>query len=118
VNKKEYMKKYYEDNKEAYRAKNQKWHEENKDKRKNDKLFSRYNLTLEAYKTMFDDQNGCCAICRKHQVEVVKTLCVDHDHITGKVRALLCDDCNKGLGQFKDNPELLEVAAKYLKEFI
>lgn len=111
------MKRYYERNKEASKNRNKEWHENNKEKRKNDKLFSRYGITLEEYNMKFSEQNGCCAICRKHQTEIIKTLCVDHNHETGKVRALLCDDCNKGLGHFKDNPELLEFASQYLKEF-
>jgi hypothetical protein len=45
-----------------------------------------------------------------------KALGVDHDHITGKVRGLLCNDCNLGIGHFKDNIEKLKLAIKYLEE--
>jgi len=41
-------------------------------------------------------------------------LVVDHDHVTGKIRGMLCNHCNRGLGHFRDNPELLEFAAQYL----
>jgi hypothetical protein len=65
---------------------------------------------------MFDKQDGCCAICKQHQVCFKNTLCVDHNHVTGKIRKLLCNDCNKGLGFFKDSPELLDIALQYLME--
>ena len=55
-------------------------------------------------------QGGVCAICRTAPAEHV-----DHDHATGAVRALLCFNCNGGLGQFRDDPSLLYVAAFYLE---
>lgn len=81
------------------------------------KLKSKYGLTRQAYDAMFDGQNGLCAIC--HQPEITsfkRTLSVDHDHITGQIRGLLCHFCNTGLGKFKDNPQLLVAAAQYLKD--
>jgi Recombination endonuclease VII len=56
-------------------------------------------------------QDYKCAICGEE-----KRLVVDHDHATGDIRALLCDDCNKGLGSFKDNPDNLLKAAYYLEK--
>ena len=75
-----------------------------------------YNMTREQYHEMSKSQNHRCFICN----EINKfgpwkdKLVVDHDHDTGKVRKLLCDKCNKGLGQFNDNPELLKKATEYL----
>ena len=57
-----------------------------------------------------------CPICKKTTIPGLtsKVVC-DHDHITGKPRAWICDSCNTGLGRFKDNIELLESAIQYLK---
>lgn len=84
------------------------------------RLKSRYGLTIEAYQDILDFQNGTCAIC--HQPETAKnskggtkTLAVDHDHETGEVRGLLCDNCNLGLGRFSDSIDLLESAISYLR---
>jgi hypothetical protein len=59
---------------------------------------------------MLEQQDGLCAICR-----AAPAVHVDHDHETGAVRALLCFNCNGGLGQFKDNPHLLHAAAYYVE---
>lgn len=71
-----------------------------------------YGIDIETYKSMFLKQHGVCAICGK--AEKTKRLAVDHDHATKKVRGLLCQKCNVGLGYFEDNISLLERAANYL----
>jgi predicted nucleic acid-binding Zn ribbon protein len=74
-----------------------------------------YNLSAAEYEAMLAAQDNRCAICRtdewggKHGVPHV-----DHCHSTNKVRGLLCDSCNAGLGRFKDNPEALMAAASYI----
>lgn len=74
-----------------------------------------YGITLDEYYQMLDEQDGTCAICdalpptgRK------KYLAVDHDHQTGKVRGLLCDNCNRAIGLLKDDAEVLNKASQYL----
>jgi hypothetical protein len=60
-----------------------------------------------------EDQEGLCAICGR----VLVRMCRDHDHESGKNRGILCYRCNMGLGYFKDNPELLQVAVDYLRKW-
>lgn len=73
-----------------------------------------YGLTYEQYQEILEKQNGACAICLKEQREASKRLHIDHDHVTGKVRGLLCTKCNMGIGLFGDNVDLLDKATKYL----
>jgi len=78
---------------------------------------AKYGLTPEDYQVMFDMQDGKCSVCqRTPEGNGVSrhNLVVDHDHDTGQVRALLCDFCNRGLGIFRDDPDLLMHAADYL----
>jgi hypothetical protein len=62
----------------------------------------RYNITPDEFDMMYQDQEGCCAICLRHQSELEGTLCVDHCHRTGEVRGLLCNGCNLLLGRFEN----------------
>jgi hypothetical protein len=71
-----------------------------------------YEMTIEQFDAMRQSQRGACAIiCSEPFTE---TPHVDHDHTTGKVRALLCKHCNVGLGHFRDNTERLRAAMTYL----
>jgi hypothetical protein len=72
-------------------------------------LKRRYGITAEVADALLEQQGGVCAICK-----AAPAVHVDHDHETGAVRALLCFNCNGGLGQFKDNPHLLHAAAYYV----
>ena len=90
---------------------------------RNDKLKAAYGITISDYDEMLNAQNSTCKICKKPQKENTvgnggagpKVLAVDHDHKTGQVRGLLCCDCNRAIGLFRDNPESLEKAAEYLR---
>ncbi len=73
-------------------------------------LSRRYGITAEEADHLLSKQGGLCAICRK-----AAAVHVDHDHATGAVRALLCFNCNGGLGQFKDDPDVLRAAADYVR---
>ena len=72
----------------------------------------KYSLTKAERSALLAAQGGVCAICGG--VEDGKVLVVDHCHDTGRVRGLLCNYCNAGLGFFKDNPTSLQAAIRYL----
>lgn len=74
--------------------------------------FEKYGVTPGQYAALLDAQGGVCDICGK--APIIRALCVDHDHETGKVRALLCSPCNLTLGQSRD-PEWFRSAADYLE---
>lgn len=69
--------------------------------------------TPESRTALLEAQGGVCVICQR----VPKQACQDHCHKTGTVRGVLCLGCNKGLGFFYDSPEMLEVAAAYLRSY-
>ena len=79
-------------------------------------LQNRYGISLADHARMLEEQNYLCLICLCDLRGFVKSAAVDHCHETGKVRGLLCDMCNKGLGAFRDDVDSLERAVKYLKE--
>lgn len=72
-------------------------------------------MTEKDYADMYNSQSGKCAICRISYSLDSRDLHVDHCHITGKIRGLLCLKCNLGLGKFYDNSDLLLAAASYLR---
>ena len=76
-----------------------------------------YGLAPGEYDLLLASQGGKCAICSKMPQDI-GTLAVDHDHAVGECRGLLCANCNKGLGYFKDDRELLQNAILYLQRFL
>lgn len=79
-----------------------------------------FNLSVGEYEAILRKQEGKCALCGfipsgQDTFRKGKSLAVDHDHITGQVRGLLCDLCNRGIGQLHDDPELLRKAADYVE---
>jgi hypothetical protein len=73
--------------------------------------YLKYGLTEDTFIEMFDAQDAQCAICK---ISIDHGCCVDHCHDTGKVRGLLCRQCNSGIGMLKDDPALLREAIWYL----
>jgi hypothetical protein len=77
----------------------------------------KFGITVEEYNSFVSIQNNSCAICKKHKDDFSgrgNNFHIDHCHSSGKVRGLLCNNCNAGLGQFKDDIQSLENAIQYL----
>lgn len=114
--KRAYAKQYYQNNQERLKT------EAREKRRQNPEWSLKYyhDLSLDEYNQLLAQQNNVCAICHNPQDIVlngnVKRLYVDHCHITGKIRGLLCNNCNAGLGRFKDDPMKLINALFYLKQ--
>lgn len=86
------------------------------DRRRNARLKSLYGITLRDLEKMIEAQNGVCAICSEPPGK--KPLCVDHCHVTERVRGLLCDRCNLMLGRIRDSPTILDAASGYLRKHL
>lgn len=94
-----------------------KWRVKNPNSVRNSNLKYFTGLSLYEYNLLFEFQKGCCAICGRHQSELNKSLFVDHNHETGKIRGLLCSKCNFGIGIFKDDVKLLRNGIEYLNHY-
>lgn len=110
-----YRKKFYEENKEVAIERSVIWAKNNPEARKRNMLKSAYGLSLEKYKEMMHDQEGCCFGCSTPHSELKRGLMVDHCHKTGKIRGLLCERCNSALGMVKDNIKIMRNLIKYLE---
>lgn len=79
----------------------------------------RYGITVEQFGQMMERQQGRCAICGDppdpNGVKAASRLHIDHDHTSGQVRELLCNHCNRGVGAFRDDPELMRKAIAYIE---
>lgn len=106
---------YYQKNKESITAKMKAYN--GLPGKKDIDLRHRHGISLNDYKALLESQGGTCAICggSAYGAEHYKHFAVDHDHTTGKIRGLLCNGCNIGLGKFKDNIVLLHNAIAYLE---
>jgi hypothetical protein len=94
------------------------WRRKNPDKvqqRNRKRKMGYYGLSVDDYNVLMENQNNCCAICKKTCI-TGRALAIDHDHNTNNVRGLLCNKCNQGLGFFDDSIDLLQCAMLYLKQ--
>jgi len=108
---------WYDANAEHVKAKAKARIKADPEKYRNHQLTRKYGLTVEQFEKMLEQQNGSCAICKRHKSNFNRNLDTDHCHKTGIVRGILCSTCNKMLGMFKDDPEVLRSGAEYLEAF-
>ena len=109
-----FRKNYYSKNKEKIIERTTNWIKDNPERHKNNEMQRKYGISYEEYSLRRNNQDGKCLICGKTEKENGIDLAVDHCHATGTVRGLLCVPCNRGLGMFKDNSDLLLKAFRYL----
>ena len=107
-----YKREYYQTHKEKIKA----YRFNHKEKNKKYHLKSLYGLSLTDFDNLLLAQNNKCPICGQPlDLQKPKNVVVDHSHKTGKVRGILCSNCNKALGFLKDNPEYAYNASIYLE---
>ena len=109
-----YQIRWVKKNREKVDVYHQNYKNKHSDRLKSKDLKRRLGITLDDKNRMIEKQNSRCYVCDK-KLEFSQC-CVDHDHNTGKIRKILCTNCNKGLGIFKDDVKLLEKLVLYLKE--
>jgi NAD(P)H-flavin reductase len=111
----EWQREYRKKNRDTLRAKHRASYRSNKGRVWSHHL-KKYGLTPDRYEQMIAERNGRCWVCGDPpKGRHVKRLAIDHCHKTNKVRGLLCDPCNQGLGKFQDDPKRLLMAALYLQ---
>lgn len=117
----ELIRKDKKNNPEKYKKWEENYRNRHKERLQKEAVCRSVGLAINDYEKMLIAQDNKCAICRCEETRVLKgkvmRLCIDHDHETGRIRGLLCHNCNSGLGKFGDNPDLLTLAVIYLMDF-
>lgn len=104
-----------EEGAQAHRESSKRWREANNERHKDNNANWRYGLTHGEYDAMLAAQSGKCAICKTTEPGTgVVRFAIDHCHTSGKIRGLLCSNCNRGLGYFKDDPARIRRAIDYV----
>lgn len=113
-------KEYYVSDSEGHKSRARERYRQNKEEYRIRATLRKFNIDRDTYTRLMADSNNVCAICQKPSNDkrngVLKRLNIDHNHSTGKVRGLLCQFCNTGIGMFLDNIELLAKAINYLEK--
>lgn len=108
-----------EKGKAAVKSAKQKKPEKYKGLERRSHLWLTYQITQENYDDMLCEQGGCCAICEREPETATPSkpvLYVDHDHKTEKIRGLLCQKCNSGIGFLNDDVNTLQHAIQYIQK--
>jgi hypothetical protein len=115
-----YMHNHYIKNREEILLKHKIWKKSHKNELKNAQIKNKYGITLDQYNQMLEAQNGVCAICENREFESengkIRVLSIDHNHLTGKNRGLLCGKCNRMIGLSNDDNNVLISAINYLNK--
>lgn len=119
----EYSRIWHLKNKERIRPLQKKWRDDNPEKTKEQyrrsDLKKKFGITVLEFDELFKKQNGVCKICLNPETSTrggnKRNISVDHDHKTGKIRGLLCNNCNRAMGLFKDDIKILIRVIDYLK---
>lgn len=106
--------KSHRDNPERTKANTKRWREKMKDQLPEYQRRRKFGIPFGTYDRMLAEQGGACAICRAE----FPRLLIDHCHASGKVRGLLCNNCNTGIGMFSDDPQLMQAAAQYVRQHL
>lgn len=112
---KEWGKQYKLDNRNKIQQYNNEYDNTHINQRRERYLLRTYGITLQHYYEIYQYYNGCCVICEKPLELFSHQTHIDHDHEDGSIRGILCENCNRGLGMFKDSTNLLLRAINYLK---
>jgi len=107
------QKEYYKNNSEKVKNFGKQWRKLNKKHCEDYDLFKKHGIDSSEKLKMIENQNNCCAICEE-QFKNKRHTHVDHDHKTGKIRAILCHGCNTGIGLLKESTNILKSAILYL----
>lgn len=99
---------------ESFREATRRYYVKNPEARRERHLIRKYGLMTDEFDSMLQEQNGECGLCFQPLEIGTRRTHVDHDHLTGKVRGILCHHCNTGLGNLQDDPDLLLRAALYV----
>ncbi len=116
-----YSKKYENANKDKRHAKNNAWFKAHPEKRLKYQfrkwavaLGTTEEIVTKFYYEQLSKQDHRCAICRVHEDDLKRRLVLDHNHLTNKLRGLLCTSCNAGIGNLRDDANLCKGAMEYL----
>jgi hypothetical protein len=110
--------KHYYKNIEKSREYSREWARKNTNpaRKRRMMLKTKYGMTPEGWQIMFEAQGSKCAICESADAGAKSGWNTDHCHKSGRVRFILCAHCNRGLGAFKDSPDIMRKAAKMLED--
>jgi hypothetical protein len=101
---------------ECLKESRRKWREGHPREHRGRHVKNRYRIGLDEYEALASVVGGKCPICGEPPTAPLKTLDLDHDHVTGRVRGFLCRGCNLALGGARDNPDILRALAEYVEQ--